>query len=47
MVAINSWIKFNGNAGKFLMFYKFVFGGEFGKVVGFQDNAGGEFSTDK
>jgi PhnB protein len=40
---INPWINFNGNAEEAFTFYKSVFGGEFAKVIRFQDIAGPEF----
>lgn len=43
MRTINPWINFNGNAEEAFMFYKSVFGGEFAKVVRFNDIASAEF----
>ena len=43
MKSINPWINFNGNAEEAFTFYKSVFGGEFKKIVRFQDLAGPEF----
>jgi PhnB protein len=37
MPTINPYINFNGNAEEAFTFYKFVFGGEFGKIVRFKD----------
>lgn len=42
MTTINPWINFNGNAEEALVFYKSVFGGEFGKVIRFKDIASPE-----
>ena len=43
MKAINPWINFNGNAKEAFNFYKSVFGGEFTKIVRFQDLASDDF----
>ena len=43
MTTINPWINFNGNAEEAFTFYKSVFGGEFTKVIRFQDLASPEF----
>jgi len=43
MPTINPYINFNGNAEEAFMFYKSVFGGEFGPIVRFKDLAGDEF----
>ncbi len=43
MKTINPWINFNGNAEEAFTFYKFVFGGEFTKVIRFKDLASSEF----
>ena len=43
MKAINPWINFNGNAEEAFNFYKSVFGGEFTKIVRFQDLASDDF----
>src|SRR5258708_37354533 len=43
MKAINPWINFNGNAEEAFTFYKSVFGGEFKKIVRFNDIASAEF----
>lgn len=43
MPTINPYINFNGNAEEAFMFYKSVFGGEFGKIVRFKDIASAEF----
>lgn len=43
MPTLNPWINFNGNAEEAFTFYKSVFGGEFAKVVRFQDIASAEF----
>ena len=45
MATINPWINFNGNAEEAFTFYKSVFGGEFTKVVRFQDLASPEFTV--
>ena len=42
-MTINPWINFNGNAEEAFTFYKSVFGGEFGKVIRFQDLSSAEF----
>jgi PhnB protein len=38
MAHINPWINFNGNAEEAFEFYKSVFGGDFAKVVRFEDS---------
>ncbi len=43
MTTINPWINFNGNAEEAFVFYKSVFGGEFGQIVRFKDIASAEF----
>jgi len=43
MATINPWINFNGNAEDAFIFYKSVFGGEFTKVIRFNDLASTEF----
>lgn len=43
MTTINPWINFNGNAEEAFIFYKSIFGGEFGKIVRFKDLASAEF----
>lgn len=43
MATINPWINFNGNAEEAFIFYKSVFGGEFGKIVRFKDLTSAEF----
>ncbi len=43
MTAINPYINFNGNAEEAFMFYKSVFGGEFGKIIRFKDIVSEEF----
>jgi len=43
IMTINPWINFNGNAEEAFTFYKSVFGGEFGKVIRFQDLSSAEF----
>jgi PhnB protein len=43
MATINPYINFNGNAEEAFMFYKSVFGGEFGPIVRFKDVASDEF----
>lgn len=43
MATINPWINFNGNAEEAFLFYKSVFGGEFGKITRFKDLASPEF----
>lgn len=43
MATINPWINFNGNAEEAFVFYKSIFGGEFGKVIRFKDLASPEF----
>ena len=43
MATINPYINFNGNAEEAFTFYKSVFGGEFGKIIRFQDIASAEF----
>ena len=43
MRTINPWINFNGNAEEAFTFYKSVFGGEFTKIIRFQDLASPEF----
>lgn len=40
MPSINPYINFNGNAEEAFIFYKSVFGGEFGKVLRFKDIPG-------
>ena len=45
MTTINPWINFNGNAEEAFTFYKSVFGGEFTKVIRFQDLASPEFTV--
>lgn len=47
MSTLNTWINFNGNAEEAFKFYKSVFGGEFEKVVRFQDIATAEFPVSK
>ena len=37
MTTINPWVNFNGNAEEAFTFYKSVFGGEFAKVIRFED----------
>ena len=37
MAHINPHINFNGNAEEAFLFYKSVFGGEFGKIIRFKD----------
>src|ERR1044072_734505 len=43
MRTINPWINFNGNAEEAFTFYKSVFGGEFTRIIRFQDLASDEF----
>jgi PhnB protein len=43
MKSVNPWINFNGNAEEAFTFYKYVFGGEFTKVMRFKDVASAEF----
>ena len=43
MTTLHPWINFNGNAEEACTFYKSVFGGEFSKVIRFQDIASDEF----
>jgi PhnB protein len=43
MTTINPWINFNGNAEEAFTFYKSIFGGDFAKVVRFQDLASPEY----
>ncbi len=43
MALINPHINFNGNAEEAFTFYKSVFGGEFSRVVRFEDMASDEF----
>ena len=43
MATINPYINFNGNAEEAFIFYKSVFGGEFGKITRFKDIASAEF----
>src|SRR6185436_2682563 len=43
IMTINPWINFNVNAEEAFTFYKSVFGGEFGKVIRFQDLSSAEF----
>ena len=43
MASINPYINFNGNAEEAFMFYKSVFGGEFGAITRFKDIASAEF----
>ncbi len=43
MPTINPWINFNGNAEEAFTFYKFIFGGEFTKIIRFKDLANAEF----
>jgi PhnB protein len=43
MPTINPYINFNGNAEEAFIFYKSVFGGEFGKITRFKDIASAEF----
>lgn len=43
MPTINPHINFNGNAEEAFKFYQSVFGGEFTKIIRFQDLAGPEF----
>jgi PhnB protein len=43
MALINPHINFNGNAEEAFTFYKSVFGGEFTKIIRFQDLASPEF----
>ncbi len=43
MATINPWINFNGNAEEAFTFYKSVFGGDFAKVIRFQDLESPEF----
>jgi PhnB protein len=43
MATINPHINFNGNAEEAFIFYKSVFGGEFGKIIRFKDIASAEF----
>ena len=43
MALINPHINFNGNAEEAFTFYKSVFGGEFEKIIRFQDIASAEF----
>ncbi|MBP9773102.1 MAG: VOC family protein [Candidatus Peribacteraceae bacterium] len=43
MPTINPWINFNGNAEEAFIFYKSVFGGEFGKIIRFKDVSSPEF----
>ena len=45
MATINPYINFNGNAEEAFIFYKSVFGGEFGAIVRFKDIASSEFSV--
>jgi PhnB protein len=43
MTTINPYINFNGNAEEAFLFYKSIFGGEFGKITRFKDIASPEF----
>jgi PhnB protein len=43
MTTLNPWINFNGNALDAFNFYKSIFGGEFTKIIRFQDIASAEF----
>lgn len=43
MASINPYINFNGNTEEAFMFYRSVFGGEFGTIVRFKDVASAEF----
>jgi PhnB protein len=43
MAQINPYINFNGNAEEAFIFYKSVFGGEFGQIVRFKDLESAEF----
>ena len=43
MATIHPWINFNGNAEEAFTFYKYVFGGEFTKIIRFKDLASAEF----
>jgi PhnB protein len=45
MAKINPHINFNGNAEEAFIFYKSVFGGEFGKIIRFKEIASEEFSV--
>ena len=45
MAQINPYINFNGNAEEAFIFYKSVFGGEFGKIIRFKDLSGPEFQV--
>lgn len=47
MRAINPWINFNGNAEEAFVFYKSVFGREFGKIIRFKDLSSAEFPVDE
>ena len=43
MAQINPYINFNGNAEEAFLFYKSVFGGEFGQVTRFKEMESAEF----
>lgn len=43
MIRINPYINFNGNAEEAFIFYKSVFGGEFGQIVRFKDMSSPEY----
>lgn len=43
MATINPYINFNGNAEEAFIFYKSVFGGEFGSIIRFKDIENPEF----
>ena len=47
MAIINPYINFNGNAKEAFIFYKSVFGGEFGPIVRFKDLESSEFPVSK
>ena len=46
MTTINPYINFNGNAEEAFVFYKSVFGGEFGPIVRFKDLESAESRED-
>ena len=43
MPTINPYMNFNGNAEEAFIFYRSVFGGEFGKIIRFKDLSSPEF----
>lgn len=45
MKNINTWINFNGNAEEAFNFYKYVFGGQFTKIVRFKELSSEDFKV--